>query len=346
MDAPREWLLTALKRGASVVTANKALLAAHGAELHDAAAESGADLFFEAAVAGAIPVLRALRESLAGDTVRKVMGIVNGTTNVILTRMDENGASFADALAEATDLGYAEADPTADVDGFDAAAKAAILAALAFHVQVDATTVHREGITAITVDDITTADSLGCTIKLLAVAERYDDGSVGVRVHPVMVSRMHPLASVRMAFNAVYVEAEAAGELFFSGQGAGGAPTASAVVGDIVAAARNRVSGSTSRTREAAWVPATVRPMGEITTAGYVALDVADEPGVLAAVSGVFAAHAVSIRTVQQAATPDGARLVVVTHPAPDADLMDTVEALRVHGKVVNVRSVIRVEGE
>ena len=231
-----------------MVTANKALLAEDGAALHDAAAEGDADLYYEAAVAGAIPLLRPLRESLHGDRITRVTGIVNGTTNFILSSMDASGASFHDALEEATALGYAEADPTADVEGFDAAAKAAILASLAFHTRVRAADVYREGITEVTAADVASAKAMGCTIKLLCIASTVD-GAVSVRVHPAMIPRTHPLASVGDAFNAVFVEAEAAGQLMFYGRGAGGAPTASAVVGDIVAVARNRLAGVRARDR-------------------------------------------------------------------------------------------------
>ena len=235
----RDWILTALNRGASVVTANKALLAERGQELYAAAERNGVDLYYEAAVAGAIPIVRPMRESLVGDSVHRVMGIVNGTTNFILTRMEETGAGFAEALDEATSLGYAEADPTADIEGFDAAAKAAILASLAFHTNVTAADVHREGITGVTSADVASARAMNAVVKLLAIAERSEtDGSVGVRVHPAMIPRTHPLAGVREAYNAVFVEGAASGQLMFYGKGAGGAPTASAVLGDVVAAAR------------------------------------------------------------------------------------------------------------
>ncbi|WP_238439097.1 homoserine dehydrogenase [Frankia nepalensis] len=244
IEPVRGWLLAALGAGKSVVSANKALLASDGSTLHDAAAAAGVDLYYEAAVAGAIPLLRPLRESLAGDRVRRVLGIVNGTTNYILTRMDETGASFTEALEEATALGYAEADPTADIDGYDAAAKAAILAQLAFHTRVTLGDVHREGIGAVTAADIASARAMGCTVKALAIAERSSERpGVSVRVHPAMVPRSHPLASVREAFNAVFIEAEAAGQLMFYGRGAGGSPTASAVLGARVAVAPNPVAG-------------------------------------------------------------------------------------------------------
>ncbi|HWH30404.1 MAG TPA: homoserine dehydrogenase, partial [Mycobacteriales bacterium] len=243
IEPARGLIVRALEAGKGVVTANKALLAEDGATLHAAAARGGADLYYEASVAGAIPLLRPLRESLAGDHIRRVLGIVNGTTNFILTRMDESGAGFTDALDEATALGYAEADPTADVEGFDAAAKAAILAGLAFHTEVVAADVHREGITGVTAADVASARAMGCVVKLLAIAER-DGDAVTARVHPAMIPRTHPLGSVREAYNAVFVEAESAGRLMFYGPGAGGAPTASAVLGDLVAVARNAVAGT------------------------------------------------------------------------------------------------------
>jgi homoserine dehydrogenase len=345
IDPTRGWLLAALGAGKSVVTANKALLAEDGATLHDAAAASGADLYYEASVAGAIPLLRPLRESLAGDRVHRVLGIVNGTTNFILSRMDETGAGFADALDEATALGYAEADPTADVEGFDAAAKAAILAGLAFHTRVDASLVHREGISEVTAADIASAKAMGCTIKLLAVCERADDGvSIGIRAHPAMIPRTHPLAGVSDAYNAVFVEAEAAGSIMFYGRGAGGAPTASAVLGDLVAVARNKVQG-TRGAGESAYADLAVRPMGETVTRYHVSLDVADKPGVLAAVATAFAAHDVSIQTVRQQGHGSDAALVLVTHEASDAALSATVDDLRELAIVRAVSSVMRVEG-
>ena len=348
IEPTRTWLLSALGNGKSVVTANKALLAQDGAMLHDAAAAAGVDLYYEASVAGAIPLLRPLRESLAGDRVSRVMGIVNGTTNFILTRMDETGAGFAEALDEATALGYAEADPTADIEGFDAAAKAAILASLAFHTRVTAADVHREGISEVTAADVASATAMGCVVKLLAIAERHDDGtgqpSVGVRVHPVMLSRTHPLASVREAFNAVFVEADAAGSLMFYGRGAGGDPTASAVLGDLVAIARNRLSGRRGP-GESAYADLRIRPMGDTITRYHVSLDVADKPGVLAAVASAFARHDVSIGTVRQVGHDGDATLVCVTHEAPDSALNATVEELRGLDVVRAVASVMRVEG-
>jgi len=344
IEPARSWLLEALRRGKSVVTANKALLAEDGATLHDAAAEGGADLFYEASVAGAIPLLRPLRESLHGDRVTRVTGIVNGTTNFILSAMDASGASFAEALEEATALGYAEADPTADVEGFDAAAKAAILASLAFHSRVTAADVYREGITEVSATDVASAQGMGCVIKLLCIAGRVDD-AVSVRVHPAMIPRSHPLASVGDAFNAVFVEAEAAGQLMFYGRGAGGAPTASAVLGDLVAVARNRRTGARAAS-ESAYAALRVRPIGEVVTRYHVCLDVADRAGVLATVAGVFARHGVSIATVNQAGRGADAVLVIVTHRAPDAALAATVAELRTLDAVKAVASVLRVEGD
>jgi homoserine dehydrogenase len=348
IEPARTLLLAAFEAGKSVVSANKALLAEDGVALHAAAAKAGVDLYYEAAVAGAIPLLRPLRESLAGDQLRKVVGIVNGTTNYILSRMAETGAGFAEALAEATELGYAEADPTADVDGFDAAAKAAILASLAFHTPVSAGDVHREGISAVTAIDVARAAEIGCTVKLLAICERVPNGaegdSVAVRVHPAMIPTSHPLASVGGAFNAVFVEAEAAGQLMFYGQGAGGEPTASAVLGDLVAVARNRLAGAAGPA-VTGYAGLAVRPMAETPTRYHVSLDVADKPGVLAAVAHEFAVHGVSISTVRQDGRGDAATLVIVTHSAPDAALAKTVTALRGMEIVRAVTSVLRVEG-
>jgi homoserine dehydrogenase len=347
IEPVRSLLLSALSSGKSVVSANKALLAEDGATLHDAAAKAGVDLYYEAAVAGAIPLLRPLRESLAGDRITRVMGIVNGTTNFILSRMDSTGAGFDEALAEATALGYAEADPTADVDGYDAAAKAAILAGLAFHTRVTLSDVYREGISEVTAADMAGAQAMDCTIKLLAICERTDvDGveSVSVRVHPVMLPRAHPLAGVGDAFNAVFVEAEAAGSLMFYGRGAGGAPTASAVLGDLVAVARNRVSGSRGA-GESAYAELPLLPMGQTRTRYHVALDVEDQPGVLAAVAGAFAERGVSIQTVRQEGRGDAATLVIVTHTAADSALAETVQQLADMPFVRRAASVLRVEG-
>ncbi len=351
IEPARTLLLAAIASGKSVVSANKALLAEDGVALHAAAAAAGVDLYYEAAVAGAIPLLRPLRESLAGDQLRRVVGIVNGTTNYILSRMAETGAGFTEALAQATELGYAEADPTADVDGFDAAAKAAILASLAFHTPVTAADVHREGISAVTATDVARAAEIGCTVKLLAICERVterdgstDTDSVAVRVHPAMIPTTHPLASVGDAFNAVFVEAEAAGQLMFYGRGAGGEPTASAVLGDLVAVARNRVVGAAGQ-GPTGYADLPVRPMAETPTRYHVSLDVADRPGVLATVAQEFAQQDVSISTVRQNGTGDAASLVIVTHSAPDAALAATVAALRGMPAVRAVTSVLRVEG-
>jgi len=347
IEPARTLLLSALKSGKSVVSANKALLAEDGATLHAAASANGLDLYYEAAVAGAIPLLRPLRESLAGDRITRVIGIVNGTTNFILSRMTATGAGFEEALAEATALGYAEADPSADVDGFDAAAKAAILAGLAFHTRVTAADVHREGISEVTAADVASAAAMGCTVKLLAICERSgSEGqpSVAVRVHPAMIPTSHPLAGVSEAYNAVYVEAQAAGSLMFYGRGAGGEPTASAVLGDLVAVARNRLSGSRGA-GESAYADLAIQPIGEVLTRYHVALDVADRPGVLASVAGAFADNGVSIQTVRQEGRGDAATLVLVTHVAPDAALAATVRRLAAYDFIRRVRSVMRVEG-
>ncbi|HIW62092.1 MAG TPA: homoserine dehydrogenase [Candidatus Stackebrandtia excrementipullorum] len=344
IEPARSWITTALRAGKDVVTANKALLAEDGAALYDAAGEGGADLYYEASVAGAIPLLRPLRESLHGDSVRLVMGIVNGTTNYILSRMSDTGSGFAESLQEAGDLGYAEADPTADVEGFDAAAKAAILASLAFHTRVTAADVYREGITDVTAADVASAAEMGCVVKLLCIASRDADG-VSVRVHPAMIPVRHPLASVGGAYNAVFIQAEAAGELMFYGAGAGGTPTASAVLGDLVAVARRRRSGAAAHTTSA-YADLPVRRMGDVVTRYHVSLDVDDEPGVLAAVASVFAAHRVSMRTVRQFGRGDEAVLVAVTHTATDAQLSATVDDLVELPSVRRVASVMRVEGE
>jgi homoserine dehydrogenase len=346
IEPARSLILAAMSRGKSVVTANKALLAEDGATIHAAAKQNGADLYFEASVAGAIPLLRPLRESMAGDRVHRVLGIVNGTTNYILDKMDTSGASFTDALEEAQALGYAEADPTADVEGFDAAAKAAILAGIAFHSRVTAADVHREGITEITASDVASAKGMGYVIKLLAICARSDDGgSIGVRVHPAMIPRSHPLAGVREAYNAVFVEAESAGRLMFYGAGAGGAPTASAVLGDIVAVARNRIA-ATRGPEESTYADLKVHPMGDTITRYHVSVDVADKPGVLARVADVFAEHDVSIQTVKQEGRGDDAQLVLVTHRANDAALSATIEDLQELDIVRAVASVMRVEGD
>jgi homoserine dehydrogenase len=344
IEPARSLLLAAMQTGKSVVTANKALLGADGAAMHAAAREHGADLFYEAAVAGAIPLLRPLRESLAGDAVRRVLGIVNGTTNYILDRMDSSGAEFGDALKEAQALGYAEADPTADVAGYDAAAKAAILASLAFHTRVSADDVYRQGITAVTAADITGARQVGCVVKLLAICELCD-GGISVRVHPAMIPREHPLASVRGAYNAVFVEAESAGRLMFYGAGAGGGPTASAVLGDLVVVARNRVAGIRGPDAPS-YARLPVLAISQAMTRYHVALDVADRPGVLAPVAEAFARHGVSIKAVRQEGRGNEAYLVIVTHTARESALAETVAELSAMSAVRAVDSVMRVEGE
>ena len=348
IEPARSLILAALEHGASVVTANKALLAEDGATLFRAAEKAGRDLYYEASVAGAIPILRPLRESLAGDRVTRVLGIVNGTTNFILDRMDSAGSGFAEALEEAQALGYAEADPTADVEGFDAAAKAAILASLAFHTRVTAADVHREGIAEVTASDVASAREMGSVVKLLSICELVEGPggpAVAARVHPAMIPRDHPLASVREAFNAVFVESDAAGQLMFYGPGAGGAPTASAVLGDLVTVARNRLS-EVRGAGESAYADLPLLSMGQTQTRYHVQLDVDDKAGVLAAVAQAFAEHDVSIQTVRQEGRGDDAQLVVVSHRASDADLAATVEELRAMSYVREVSSVMRVEGE
>ncbi|MDQ3103857.1 MAG: homoserine dehydrogenase [Actinomycetota bacterium] len=348
IEPARSLICSALEHGASVVTANKALLAEDGATLFETAAKADRELWFEAAVAGAIPIVRPLRESLAGDRVHRVIGIVNGTTNFVLDKMSTTRTGFAEALEEAQALGYAEADPTADVEGFDAAAKAAILASLAFHTRVRVADVHREGIADVSTSDIDSAEQMGCVVKLLVICARHElpgGPAVSARVHPAMIPAGHPLASVRGAYNAVVVESEAAGRLMFYGPGAGGAQTASAVLGDLVTAARNRVAGVRSA-GESAYARLDVLPMGETVTRYHIFVDVDDRVGVLAAVATEFSRHGVSIQTVRQEGRGDDAQLVVVTHPAADAALAATVEALAHMDMVREVSSVMRVEAE
>ena len=344
IDPAKELILTALKNGKSVVTANKALLAKHGAELYAAADKANVDLYYEAAVAGAIPILRPLRESLVGDHVIRVMGIVNGTTNYILTKMDENGAAFTDALKEAQALGFAESDPSADIEGFDAAAKAAILAGLAFHSRVTDNDVYREGISKITAADVKVAKAMEMVIKLLAIAELTPEGAVSVRVHPALISRTHPLASVRDSFNAVFVEAESAGQMMFYGKGAGGAPTASAILGDLVAVARHKVNGGIGP-KESDYADLKIAQIGQTKTRYLIRLNVADKPGVLESVAHVFASHQVSIQTVRQTGAGDKAELIVMTHSSNESSLSATVKDLKNLPVVTDVASVLRVEG-
>jgi homoserine dehydrogenase len=350
IEPARELISTALKGHKPVVTANKELLANVGVELFADADGAGVDLLFEAAVAGGIPIIRPLRESLVGEPVSRVMGIVNGTTNYILTKMAEEGWTYAAALAEAQSLGYAERDPTADVEGFDAGAKAAIIATIAFGAKVVAGDVYHEGISAITQTDIDFASRLGYVIKLLAISERFDDGTVAVRVHPAMVPAEHPLASVRDSFNAVFVEGGAVGDLMFYGRGAGGFPTASAVLGDVIDAAANLAKGTHATL--GTFGRAEMRPVDELRSPYYVNLEVRDRHGVLAAVAGVFGAHEVSIRSMEQEAldpggdTPTGAaRLIFITHAAREADVRATLQELRALDAVLSVGSVLRVVG-
>jgi homoserine dehydrogenase len=342
IEPARMLILQALKAGKPVVTANKELLANVGGELFEAAAGAGVDFLYEASVAGGIPLIRPLRESLAGERIRRVMGIVNGTTNYILTRMTEEGASYSQALAEAQSLGYAERDPTADVEGFDAGAKAAILATIAFGRQVVAGDVYREGIAGVTAVDISFAARLGYVVKLLAVAEQVDD-RVAVRVHPAMIPSTHPLASVRDSFNAVFIEGEAVGELMLYGRGAGGMPTASAVVGDLIDAAHNLRAGGAGRS--AALSRARVCPMDELSSQYYVNMEVLDQPGVLAAVGTVFAAHDVSIRSMEQVGLGEEAQLIFITHTARERDVQASLHELRHLDVVEQVGTVLRVIG-
>ncbi|MGW9414124.1 homoserine dehydrogenase [Arthrobacter cupressi] len=354
IEPARSLILTAIQNGACVVTGNKALLAQDGPTLYEEADKAGVQLSYEAAVAGAIPILRPIRDSLSGDRITRVLGIVNGTTNFILDQMDTTGAQFADALAEAQRLGYAEADPTADVEGHDAAAKAAILASLSFHTRFALENVHCEGITKVTASDIASAKEAGFVIKLLAIAEKLVDADggegVSVRVHPTLLPREHPLAAVRGAFNAVFIEAENAGELMFYGQGAGGTPTASAVLGDLVSAARRLVLGGPGRTETTTGhVPAL--PVEASETSYYIGLDVADQAGVLARIAHIFAENGVSIEIMRQtihrdaASNVESAELKIVTHRASEAALAATVEAVKALDVINSVTSVLRVEG-
>ena len=363
IEPAREYILQALNSGADVVTANKALLATHGPEIFDAADQVGASVYYEAAAAGAIPIIRPLRDSLAGDRVQRIMGIVNGTTNYILDRMDREGGEFADVLADAQALGYAEADPTADIEGYDAAQKAAILASLAFHTAVPLEAVHREGITQIDKTLMDAARNAGYVVKLLAVCERLTgqslDGesvsptgeAISVRVYPALIPREHPLASVHGANNAVFVQAEAAGNLMFYGAGAGGVQTASAVLGDVVSAARRHIAGGVG-VGESTRANLPVLPIGRVTTRYQITLEVSDVPGVLATVAGTLSEGRVSIATVEQTIVkesngePGTARIVIGTHSALEQDLSETVDQLAASGVVGRVVSVLRVEGD
>lgn len=344
IEPARELIMTAIENRKSVVTANKALLASHGAEMFSAAYAKGEDIYYEASVAGAIPIIRPMRDSLAGDFVTRLMGIVNGTTNYILTKMHEDSREFADVLKEAQALGYAEADPTADVEGFDAAAKAAILSGLAFHTRVTVDDVYREGISNITLEDVNIAKSMDHVIKLLAIAELTPADEISVRVHPVMLHKSHPLASVRDAYNAVFVEAESAGSLMFYGRGAGGAPTASAILGDVVAVARHIALNSVGQ-RETDYADRDIAPIESTKTKFLIRLEVADKAGVLAAIATVFANHGVSIQTVNQAGRNSDAEVTIVTHLATEGELKATVASLNAMDMVNKISSVIRVEG-
>jgi homoserine dehydrogenase len=345
IEPARTYILQAISNGSSVISANKALLAKDGATLHKAAEAAEVDLYYEASVAGAIPLLRPLRESLVGDDVEKILGIVNGTTNYILTKMDELGESFADALKSAQELGYAEADPTADLMGHDAASKAAILAQLAFHTRVTVDDVYCEGIKDISQQDVQAAKQMGFVIKLLAVAEKTDDNSVVVRVHPTMIPRSHPLASVREAFNAVFVQAKSAGSLMFYGQGAGGAPTASAVLGDLVMVGRNRVAQRRGP-GESVYADLNIKTIDNALTSYYINLEVADQPGVLAEISSLFAKHQVSIQTVRQDGLGKDANLIIRTHRAKESALANVLKDLKQLSVVKKIDGVMRVEGD
>ena len=346
IEPARTRILRALKAGKSVVSGNKALLAKHGVELQAAADQSGAQLSYEAAVAGAIPILRPLRDSLAGDRVTRVLGIMNGTTNYILDQMDTTGASFADALAEAQKLGYAEADPTADVEGHDAASKAAIVASLAFHSDFTIDDVHTEGITSITADDVAAADADGYVIKLLAICEREGENGANIRVNPTLIPRQHPLAGVHGAFNAVFVEAENAGELMFYGPGAGGAPTASAVLGDFVSLARRLVLGGPG-VPETSHAQLHATSLDNVISRYSVGVLVEDRLGVLASITRILAEHGISVDSLRQSTPKEGAAQIrMVTHSAKDSDLRRAIAVIDALDTVREVNSVIRVESE
>jgi homoserine dehydrogenase len=347
IEPARELLLQALKAGKPVVTANKELLANVGAEIFGVAEAVGVDVLFEAAVAGGIPLVRPLRESLLGEPVDRIMGIVNGTTNYILTRMTEAGASYREALAEAQDLGYAEADPTADVEGFDAGAKIAILASISFGAKVVAGDVYHEGISSLTADDIAFARRRSMVVKLLAIGERFadqPDPEVGVRVHPVMLPLTHPLAAVRESFNAVFVQGAAVGDLMFYGRGAGGNPTASAVLGDLIDAALNLRKGAHASIGTMA--PWSIRPIDELRSEYYLSIDATDRPGVLASIAGVFGDNGVSIASMEQEGRGDAARIVFITHVARERDMQATLRGLRELESIRRVGSLIRVLGD
>ncbi|MCU1469066.1 MAG: homoserine dehydrogenase [Glaciihabitans sp.] len=354
LEPARTLILQAINSGADVITGNKALLATHGAELFDAAEQVGAQLYYEAAVGGAIPIIRPLRDSLAGDRVKRILAIVNGTTNFILDLMDREDASLESALATATELGYAEADPTADIEGYDAAQKVSILASLAFHTNIPLEAVYREGITKVTIEQVDAARKAGYVVKLLAICERLTDGETGIdgvsaRVYPALIPVTHPLAAVHGANNAVFIEAEAAGNLMFYGAGAGGLQTASAVLGDLVSAARRHVIGGPG-VAESTHANLPVLPIAHVTTRYQITLEVEDQPGVLAVIATLFSAHNVSVETLTQSAAGSGdapatATLVIGTHEATEAALAATVTALETNQVVRSVVSVLRVEG-
>ncbi|HJB10461.1 MAG TPA: homoserine dehydrogenase [Candidatus Brachybacterium merdavium] len=358
IEPARSLLLEAMSHGASVVTANKALLAQDGAALYEAADTHGVDLYFEAAVAGAIPLVRPVRESLAGDRIQRVLGIVNGTTNYILDAMTRSGAGFDDALATAQELGYAEADPTADVQGHDAAAKASILASLAFHTRVRLSDVHCEGITEVTAQDIAAATRMDRSIKLLSIIERVPgeaEERISARVYPALIPNTHPLASVSEAYNAVFIEAEAAGSLMFYGQGAGGAPTASAILGDVVSAGRHRVSGGVGP-RESRYAALDAIPLDELRNAFYISLTVQDRPGVLAEIAGTLSGYGISISTIHQELVeseesdterpPQQAHIGITTHRALESAMTASLDVFSSTSTVLSIDSVLRLEGE
>ena len=344
IEPARTYILEALKKGKHVVTANKDLMAESGHELLEVAKENNCDLLFEAAVAGGIPIIRPLKQCLSGNQIEEVMGIINGTTNFILTKMSEEQMEFADALQLATDLGYAEADPTADIEGHDAGRKLSILASIAFHSPVTFKDVYTEGISKISAKDIRYAHELGCEIKLLGIARNAPDG-IEVRVHPTMIPSDHPLASVKDSFNAVFVHGDAVDDAMFYGRGAGEMPTGSAVVGDILDVARNMKFDCTGRIGCTCYKDIPVKKMGETRSSYYVRMKLEDRAGTLAALAGLFGSNNVSISMLLQKAKLDDntAEVVIVTYDVPEKAFMDSMTVISTMSMVKEVSSIIRV---
>lgn len=342
LEPARTYALEVLRRGRSFVTSNKELIAHHGRELMEAAADSGAQVKFEAAVGGGIPLIRPMEESLGGDVILKIMGIVNGTTNYVLTRMSIDGSTYSEALAEAKKLGYAEADPTADVSGIDAASKLAILCSIAFKAGFTSDQVYREGIQRIRPEDLENAREFGYAVKLLAIAGR-DEGGVSARVHPTMIPLEHPLASISGNFNAIFVIGESVGELMFYGQGAGSLPTATAILGDVVNIVRNL--GKPPASKRSYWSRSgEVLSMDDVMTRYYMVLKVVDRPGVLAQIANVFGENQVSLESVVQKGIGDSAQIVLITHEVAERNFRTARDGLEKLGVVQEIPSVIRVE--